>query len=575
MSTTTQLTGLASGLDWRTLVDKLMAAERIPETKLRKQQTTYQQQSNALDNFKTRLTDLQTSINALQNSDSTYAARTATVATDSGWTATAAAGADAGTYQIDVTQLATRTQRLGAADVGGHLSATPNVSGLTIGTLPIGATITEGEFTVNGARVSVAKTDSLQDVFNRISTATGGTVTASYDPATDKVKLSSGSEIVLGSANDTSNFLTSFQLFNNGTKDVISPRALGVVSVSAAIINANLKAAVTAVDGSGNGTFKVNGVEIGYNLNTDSLQSIISKVNASSAGVTAAFDKSNDRFVMTNKTTGDVGLAISEAPGGLLEALGLNSTSTLARGANAQFTVDGGQTRTSTSNTLDESVTGIAGLSVTATSETRQSVTVATDNSGLGNLVKDFMSKFNAVQAFVDTATKTSTSAKGEVTSAILAGNHEISDISSALRRMVFSSVPGLTGTVQRLEGMGIDFQGTTSQLQIKNSATFDAALRDQPDAVKTLFTDSTNGLVTKLDAYLTQTVGTNGTLATQTAKLQKQSSGIDDQIATMERRLAQEQAQLEQSFVQMEQAQSQLQSQLASLTNISTNSGK
>ena len=46
MSTTTQLTGLASGLDWRSLVDKLMAAERTPETRLRNQQTLFQQQSN-------------------------------------------------------------------------------------------------------------------------------------------------------------------------------------------------------------------------------------------------------------------------------------------------------------------------------------------------------------------------------------------------------------------------------------------------------------------------------------------------------------------------------------------------
>ena len=134
MSSSTQLTGLASGLDWRTLVDKLMAAERTPETRLRSQQTRFQQQSTALENLKTKLTDLQASIKTLANTDSVYAARTASLGDPaSTWSATAEAGADAGTFQIDVTQLATRTQRLGANDVGGGLSATGDVSGLTIG----------------------------------------------------------------------------------------------------------------------------------------------------------------------------------------------------------------------------------------------------------------------------------------------------------------------------------------------------------------------------------------------------------------------------------------------------------
>ena len=569
MPRTTQLSGLASGLDWRTLVDKLIAAERGPQNRLRAQQTRYQQQSGALDAVKSKLTDLQTSIKGLSNSDSVYAARTATLAgTSTSWTAIASAGADAGTYQIDVTQLATRTQRVGASDVGAGLSATSNVSALTIGTLSIATAITAGEFTVNGARISVAKTDSLQDVFDQISTKTGGAVTASYDPLADKVQLNSGSEIVLGSANDSSNFLTALQLFNNGTGVVLPPKALGVVSVTAAIQNANLKTPITAVDGSGNGTFQINGVDITYHTGTDSIQAIVAKINASTAGVSASFDKANDRFVLSNKTTGDVGLAISEAPGGLLQALGLNTGATLARGKNTEFSIDGGPTLISTSNTLDAASTGITGLSVTVNSETSESVTVGVDNSGLRGKVEDFIAKFNALQTYVGNATRTTTTSSGGVSTSILSGNREVSDVASGLRRLVFDAVPGLTGTIRRLESLGIDFKTGTSQLEIKNAAALDTALANNPSDVKTLFTDSSNGLVTKLDAYLTQTIGTTGVIATQTQNLTKQSTGIDDQIAAMERRIAQEQAQLEQSFIHMEQAQSQLQSQLASLTN-------
>jgi flagellar hook-associated protein 2 len=568
MSTTTQLTGLASGLDWRSLVDKLIAAERTPETRLRTQQGRYIQQSNALDTLKTKLTDLQTSIKALGDSDSVYESRTAAVAGSSTWSVAAAPGGDTGTFQIDVTQLATRTLRTGASDIGAGLSATSDVSGLTIGTLSIATPITAGEFTVNGARITVATTDSLQDVFDQISTKTGGAVTASYDPVADKVQLSSGSEIVLGSANDTSNFLSALQLFNNGTGTILPPKALGVVSVSSAIKNANLRTPITGVDGSGNGSFQINGVNIDFNVNTDSIQSIVSKINGSGAGVTASFDKANDRFVLTNKTTGDVGMAVSEAPGGLLESLGLNTTSTLVRGKNAQFAVNGGPTQTSMSNSLDAASTGIAGLTLSVNSETSETVTIGTDNSGVRDKINDFIEKFNAVASYVATSTATSTSAAGAVTTSVLSGNREVTDILGGLRHIVFDSVPGLTGVVRRLENIGIDFKSGSSKLEVKNSTALDSALSSNPADVKALFTDSSNGLVTKLDAYLTQTIGTGGVIATQTQNLNKQSSGIDDQIAAMERRIAAEQAQLEQSFVRMEQAQSQLQSQLASLTN-------
>jgi flagellar hook-associated protein 2 len=42
------------------------------------------------------------------------------------------------------------------------------------------------------------------------------------------------------------------------------------------------------VDGSGNGSFTLNGVAISYNTATDTLNSLVTRINASGAGVTAA-----------------------------------------------------------------------------------------------------------------------------------------------------------------------------------------------------------------------------------------------------------------------------------------------
>ena len=563
-----QLSGLASGLDWRSLVDQLMTAERVPQDRLRSEKAFGAQKTSALENLSSQLTALRDSIKSLAgDSGNVFANRAAKLANaTSTWSVAASPEAETGSYQVSVTQLATKAQRVGASNAGSALSATADVSGLTVGTLPIGTTIKAGDFTVNGQKITVAATDSLADVFAQIQTKTG--VTASYDPTTDKVRLSSPSEIVLGSANDTSNFLGALKLFNNGTGEVLSPKALGVVSIGAAITNANLSTAITGVDGTGKGTFSINGVNIDFNVNNDSVQNVLARINASDAGVTATFDRANDRFTLTNKDEGDVGISISEGAGGLLQALGLNGGATLARGKNAEFNVNGGETLISTSNTLDATSHGIAGLSLTATSETTETVTVGADTTGSRKNIEDFIAKYNAVQTYIEQQTKSTTSADGKVSRSTLSGNREISELASGLRSRIFDAVPGLTGTIQRLEGIGIDFKSGSSQLEIKDGSKLDSVLSTRGPEVRTLFGSASGGLVARLDSYLEKTTGTTGTLKTQTATLAKQSTSIDEQIATMDRRFAQQRSLLEQSFISMETAQSRIQSQLTALTN-------
>ncbi len=565
-----QLSGLASGFDWKSLVDQLIAVERTPQTRLRTEQTFGTQKSNTLASLNTKLLDLQTALKPLAGETTDiFAARNVTLGTStSTWSATAGAGTETGSYTLDVTQLATKAQRLGVVDSGASLSATADVSGVTIGTMSIGTAITAGDFTVNGARITVAATDSLQDVLNRISTATSGAVTASYDPGTDKVRLQSTSEIVLGSSNDTSNFLGALGLYNNGGTSITSPKALGVVAVNSAISSANLRTAVTAVDGSGNGTFNINGVDITYNANSDTVSSILAKINASTAGVTAAFDRVNDRLTLTNKTTGDVGISVNESAGGLLGALGLTGGATLTRGKNAEFSVDGGPTLISASNTLDATVHGITGLAVTAKTISSETVNVGNDNTGARAKIDDFIAKYNAVQTYIDEQTKSSTSTQGVVSTSPLTGNQEVTGISSALRAKVFAAVPGLTGTITRLEAIGIDFKSGSSQLEVKDESKLTTALQNNPVEVSKLFGSKPGGLVAQIGSYLKAVTGSTGTIATQTATITKNSKSIDDQIAAIERRITQQRELLTQSFIKMEEAQSRIQSQLSALNN-------
>ena len=563
-----QLSGLASGFDWLTMVDRITEINRIPQNRLVAEQSILSSQLSSLDDLKSRLEDLEDASEVL-NSGSVFFGRSASVSdSDAGiLTASVKAETQIGTYSFVISQLASQTRRNGSSDVAAPISSTSDVSGVTLSAMNIATPVTAGKFSVNGAQVTVATSDSLQDVFDAISTATSGVVTASYDPAQDRVVLSSASEIILGSPNDTSNFLSAMQLFSNGTGSVSSLSSLGTVNINTSLANAGLSASITNVDGSGNGTFTINGESIAFNINNDSVRDIIERVAASDAAVTLNYDSATDSFALISKETGSLGVSVSETAGGLLEALGLNSTSSLALGKDAQFTVDGGGTLTSNSNILDEDVHGIVGLSVTAAKAGSETVTVSGDASDTRSKIDDFITKYNAVQSFISDNTEITVENDEDVTTSILTENREVREMARDLRQLAFAQVSGLQGTVKRLQDIGIDFKDSSDELEVVDSDALDSALANEADDVATLFTDSSEGLANTFNSFIEKYIGTDGTLETQTDNLNNRSDRIDDQIDTLERRIEADRQALIDSFVRMEGAQARLQQQLGILT--------
>jgi flagellar hook-associated protein 2 len=558
------MSGLASGFDWKTFVDQVIATQRTPITNLNNEKTTNLNKKAALVDLNAKLTALQASTTALANA-SLFTGRKATSSTaNSTWNPVAAAGTPAGSYSIAVTQLATAAHLDGAQHVGKPLNPTNNVTTLTMSSLPTAVAATAGTFSVNGKTVTFALTDSLDQVFTAISTATSGAVTAAYDSVADKITLSSASPIMLGAANDTSNFLSVAKLGNNGTGTVTSASTLGTADKYATLANARLSTAITAVDGLGNGSFTVNGVSIAYNVNTDSLSGVLQRINASTAGVTASYDSTADRVVLTNNTTGDIGVSVNETAGGLLGALGLTTGATLTRGKNALYTVNGGATITSTSNTLADTSHGITGLSVTVDSLSTQNITVSGDTASMTSAIQDFITKYNDVQTYIDDQSKITTTVAGKVTTSVFSGDREVQSWADSLRSIAFGAVSGLSGTISRLDNLGIDFTAGTGQLSIKDSAKLNTALTTKASDVAQFFQTSSTGLAAQVQTFLTKVTAQDTAQQTQ---LTATNTDLDAQIATLQRRLDQQKAILTSSFIAMETAQSQLKSQSDALT--------
>ena len=562
-----QLSGLASGFDWKTVVDQLIQLERVPQNRLINQQQFNSLKLSALDDLEGRLENLADALEDLQDSD-LFFGRNATIGDSKAGILSASADARTltGSYSFVISDLATSTDRTGTTNAGSAISPTSDVSGVTLATMNVSSAITAGTFSVNGQSVTVDTADSLQDLFDAISTATSGAVTASYDPATDQIQLSSASEITLGSPTDTSNFLSVARLFSNGSGSVSSTSALGAVNLNSSIASSSLAASITNVDGNGDGTFTINGKSIAFNVNDDSIGEVMQRINESDAEVTISYDALADQFKLTNRDTGSLGLAVGETSGGFLEALGLNTGATITLGANANFTVNGGGSLTSTSNILDSTVHGITGLSVTAKKTGTESVQVASDTTEARKAIDDFISKYNAVQSFIEDKTDITVDDNDTVTTDVLSDNREVSTLARSLRTRIFAAESTLVGAVKRLQDMSIDFKSGSSELEDED--LLDTTLAENGDDVAEVFANSTEGLAVVLESFIDGFISDKGTLDTQKETLNTQNANLDDQIDDLERFIENERDRLTNSFVRMEEIQSQLGWQLSVLTS-------
>jgi flagellar hook-associated protein 2 len=313
-----------------------------------------------------------------------------------------------------------------------------------------------------------------------------------------------------------------------------------------------------------------------FDPSTDSLQDVINQINASTAGVTASFDSTNGNFILTNKNTGNVGVSVS---GSLAVAMGLTSGTTLTAGSDAQFKINDGGIITSRSNTIDESVHGITGLTVNAkfddnpanAANNTQTITVSGDTSATKAAINTFIEKYNAVQNVIEKYTKVTVD-KTKVSSAVLAGSRELATISRDLRSILYKTVQDssgnavISGSIQRLADLGVGFSGIENTISITNSSLLDTALTTKSDDVIEYLASDTNGLMDRLDSILERMVSTSstspGTFQVQINSITSQDKSLDKQIEEFERRLASQRALLESSFIAMEKAQSAFQQQ-------------
>jgi flagellar hook-associated protein 2 len=456
-------------------------------------------------------------------------------------------------------------------------------------TLPLAGTVTAGQIavvvdgTIVHATIGAPGSTTLNGALGAVATAIqgqlqatdpGATVTASIVNNKVQLEITGGSathSLRFGAGGETSNALSIFGLagvssttFATGTP-VVATGSLGVVRSTVALDAAGL----TGLTSTTTGSLKINGVTIAYDSTVDSLGTIMSRINASDAGVVATIDRANDRVVLTNKTAGSKAIDMVDVAGTLGAALKLAPGTINAQtiGETAQVTVDG-QVYVSDTNHVTNAIPGVSLDLVDQTVGTR-TLTVDVDRTKVKSAVKDFVASFNALADLLDTQTAMPVT-KG-ATSGPLAREEGLRGLTMSLRSLITRVASGITGSIRSLGDIGISTGsvgsavGTTDRL-ILDEDKLSKALDADPTRVADLLGGS-GGVIKPLVDRLTSITGTNGLIDSRLKGIASAISRITEQERAYQDRLDLKQSTLEAKFARLEATLAQLQHQQSTLT--------
>ncbi len=325
---------------------------------------------------------------------------------------------------------------------------------------------------------------------------------------------------------------------------------------------------------------------------TDSLESVVNKINSASVGVTAALIRDGSggtpyRISFTARDSGARGRTIIDT--GALDL----SLSTLSKGDDAvAFFGNADPARavllTSSTNALDQVIQGVT-VDLKSVSTTPVTVTVSRDQDAIEKSVKDFVSAFNKVLDTIDKydGYDAETNRRGA-----LLGDSTAGQLKARLLAAVQGEPTGVSGQFTRLFQVGVRI-GSGSKLEF-DSNRFRTAYAADPQNVKDLFGASVLAPKTPIEvapgATIANTTDTytrlgvaegikvladqltnsvDGTVTTRNRTIDTQIAAQRTRSTNLDRAIEAKRARLERQFVEMEKAIGSLRNQSNALSSI------
>lgn len=236
-------------------------------------------------------------------------------------------------------------------------------------------------------------------------------------------------------------------------------------------------------DDAGTMQITVGGVQTNISItNTDTVQDVVDKINASSADVTAQVIDDGSatpiRILIKGNTTGS-----TQTVSALFNEPGPDQTFTSIQTAQDALFVLDNISYTRSSNTVNDVITGTT-LTLEALGPGTINIKVDTDN--IRTKIEDFVDQYNEVKAFFKDKAFFDTDS---LESGPLFGHFSVRNLEETLSRLVSSKVVGLSTSFSFLSEIGIttNDDGTLNL----NSAKLDSALVSDPTGVANLFITS------------------------------------------------------------------------------------
>ena len=391
----TRLTGLASGMDYESMIKELIKVERAPIDKLKQQRQIFQWQQEIFRDTNTSLLALKTEAFNMKLSSS-YKVFDASSSDNTAVTANGTSSASEGTYKILIKQLATTAEKKSAATVSPPLQSTADIT----------------DFNVSGKDFSV----SFEGIQKNISwSATEGNFTtidelkaglqAKINDAfgSNQITVSnSGNQIIFSPTNTT--YKSKITLTNGTTSNALINLNIDNYASSQISVDTQLKdlklASGTALtfDTDDKLKFTINGSSFELNK-TDSLNTLFSKVNSdANADVTMGYDSTKDEIYIRRKSSGaGKDIVLLDGAGSNFSA-GVGFEATVAgKNAIVDFTDNNGlltQNIEKASNSFT-----LAGVNFTLLKEevvpTEKTITISKNIDAVYDKIKAFVDKYN------------------------------------------------------------------------------------------------------------------------------------------------------------------------------------
>ena len=566
------------------LINQYMALEQRPLTSLNTKKTSLNGSLNIYTDLNTKLSDLLSVAKDLASTSTTsiYNSRTSSSGDETKITVSAGANAATGTYQIRVKQLATGSTAQSTAKLNTKYSTT-STSKVAPGTGVIDvsksfssagfASTPDGTVTINGQPFTLSSYSTVQAFMDAVNSDVTANANIYYNSTEDKFYIeqkSTSTNLVISETPDTSGngFFTQAKI----TTGTYTTNNTGIQS-NVLLYKANFDTALLSTD---SGSFKINGITITWDADTDSLDSVISRINSSTANVTAYYDNSLDKMVIKSKGTGSTDKIYIEDTSGFLNTRLKLTLGYSNPGTNALFTINSADSNDEISKsantfTINDTTYTLKNTNVTNyTDTTHTTITVKQDTSTIQSKITGFLDKFNSTIEYIKNKSSIDTSTK---TRGPLAGNATFTSLRSQLLEKLSGQVTGLTaGNPDYLNEIGITFDSSL-KASLSDTAKFNSVITSNSKSVEDLF-NSTNGIANKIQTLLTpfveSTSSTRGSIIYETkTTINKQITDINTRISRMEERLKIKENQYRQQLYKMQDLLNNLVLQGSQITSL------